>query len=77
MRRTPPYACFIYNHLEIKNLNEPKTQFREVYFDNIRELDIFRIYEKPGEIYCNQIFYDFCKDYQLTNILEWMEEVKF
>lgn len=60
-----------------KSGNEPKTQFSEVYFDNIRELDIFRIYEKPGEIYCNQIFYDFCKDYQLTNILEWMEEVKF
>lgn len=57
--------------------NEPQKHFLQVYFDGERELDIFRIYEKPGQIYCNQVFYDFCQDHGFTNIIEWMEEVKF
>lgn len=59
-----------------KSGNEPRTQFAEVYLDGERELDIFRIYEKPGQIYCNQVFYDFCQDHGFTNIIEWMEEIK-
>ena len=59
-----------------KSGNDPQNHFWKVYFDGERELDLFRIYEKPGEIYCNQVFYDFCKENQFTNILEWMEEIR-
>ncbi len=45
------------------------------YFDENREYDIFRIYENPSQIYCNQEFYDFCLQNNFTNIIEHFERI--
>ena len=44
--------------------------YKEIYFTEAREFDIFRIYEQPGRLYCNQYFIDFCQQSNITNILE-------
>ena len=49
--------------------------FREIYFDDQDEYDIFRVYEKRTNIYCNERFIQFCKDNKLTNIAEWFVKV--
>lgn len=49
--------------------------FREIYFDDQDEYDIFRVYEKRTNIYCNERFIQFCKDNKLTNIVEWFVKV--
>lgn len=49
--------------------------FREIYFDDQDEYDIFRVYEKCTNIYCNERFIQFCKDNKLTNIVEWFVKV--
>lgn len=49
--------------------------FREIYFNDQDEYDIFKVYEKPTDIFCNERFIQFCKDHGLTNIVERFKEV--
>lgn len=43
-----------------------------LYFDGQREYDIFRTYDRPGRIYCNDIFVEFCRKHKIQNIVEHM-----
>ena len=44
--------------------------WRELYFDDQIELDIFRIFEKRGRAYCNERFVTFCAENHFTNMVE-------
>ena len=41
-----------------------------LYFDGHREYDLFRTYDRPGRIYCNDIFVEFCRKHRIQNIVE-------
>lgn len=43
-----------------------------LYFDNQREYDLFRSYDRSGRIYCNDIFVEFCRKHKIQNIVEHM-----
>lgn len=43
-----------------------------LYFDGQREYDIFRTYDRPGRIYCTDIFVEFCRKHRIQNIVEHM-----
>ncbi len=47
----------------------------ELYFDDVYEYDIFKIYERPGELFCNDRFKRFCEDNAISNILEFMKPI--
>ena len=47
-----------------------------IYFGEEAEYDIFRIYERPREIFISKRFLDFCKENGFTNITEYAEEIK-
>ena len=49
--------------------------FKEIYFNDQDEYDIFQVYEKPGRVYCNERFIQFCKVHGLTNMVEWCRKV--
>lgn len=40
-----------------------------LYFDDTLEYDLFRIYDRPGRIYCTERFLEFCRKYQIKNII--------
>ena len=44
--------------------------WREIYFDDQIELDIFRIFEKRGKTFCNERFVTFCAENHFTNMIE-------
>ena len=50
--------------------------WREIYFDDRIELDIFRIFEKRGRAYCNERFVTFCAENHFTNMIENCYPVK-
>ena len=50
-------------------------RFYDIYFDDVDEYDIFKIYERPGELFCNERFKQFCEDNAISNILEFMKPI--
>ena len=47
-----------------------------IYFGEEAEYDIFRIYERPHEIFISRRFLDFCEEIGFSNIIEYTEEIK-
>ena len=47
----------------------------DFYFDDVYEYDIFKIYELPGQLFCNDRFKRFCEDNAISNILEFMKPI--
>ena len=58
-----------------KNDDKHIRNYKEIYFTDAREFDIFRIYEQPGRLYCNQYFIDFCQQNNITNVVEWCKQI--
>ena len=40
-----------------------------LYFDDTLEYDLFKVYDRPGRIYCTERFLEFCRKYQIKNIV--------
>ena len=47
----------------------------DLYFDDVYEYDIFKIYECPGELFCNERFKKFCEYHAINNILDFMRPI--
>lgn len=58
------------------SLCQKTDNWREIYFSEENNLDVFHIYENRTHLYCNQKFVDFCEENKFTNILEWCKEIK-
>lgn len=46
-----------------------------LYFNDDYEYDIFKIYECPGELFCNERFKNFCIENSISNIVEYMKPI--
>lgn len=59
----------------MKSGNGDLDNWKEIYFNEDLEFDIFKIYERRGELYCNQNFVDFCRNNDITNIDNYFKEI--
>ena len=59
----------------MKSGNGDLDNWKKIYFNEDLEFDIFKIYEKRGELYCNQNFVDFCRNNDITNIGNYFKEI--
>lgn len=60
-------GCALCEHDSYNN----EEKYRQ-YFNNIVEYDLFHVYDRPGRLYCNNRFVEFCSKYQIKNIAEYM-----
>lgn len=59
----------------MKSGNGAKDDWKQRYCTGEPDADIFKIYEKKGRFFCDQVFVDFCKENKITNIIDYFREI--
>ncbi len=54
----------------MKSGNGVLDNWRDIYFDNQTDFDIFKIFEQRGRVFCNERFLTFCDINHFTNLVE-------